>query len=148
MSNGQNASCEKGKRLRPLSKVQEIVEIRIDQRLDVFNKVKQLQAKDISKRKIARDLGISRNTVHSYFPLESLPSRISSKSTNIELLAQHIVARLNDKGYMMKDIIDEIYELGYNGCRTQAYHNIKSIKEKFKNTHLISPKFKNQESPI
>jgi len=131
MSDGQNAGCDKGKRSRSLSKVQEIVEIRIDQRLDVFNKVKELQAKGIPKRKIARDLGISRNTVHSYFPLESLPPRISSKSTNIELFAQHIVARLNDKGYMMKDIIDEIYELGYNGSRTQAYHNINSIKEKF-----------------
>ena len=32
---------------------------------------------------------------------------------------------------MMKDIIDEIYELGYNGSRTQAYHNINIIKEKF-----------------
>jgi transposase len=31
----------------------------------------------------------------------------------------------------MKDIIDEIYELGYNGSRTQAYHNINIIKEKF-----------------
>ncbi len=131
MSDGQNAGREKGKRSRSLSKVQEIVEIRIDQRLDVFNKIKELQAKGIPKRKIARDLGISRNTVHSYFPLESLPPRISSKSTNIELFAQHIVARLNDEGYMMKDIIGEIYELGYNGSRTQAYHNINIIKEKF-----------------
>lgn len=31
----------------------------------------------------------------------------------------------------MKDIIDEIYKLGYNGNRTQAYHNINIIKEKF-----------------
>lgn len=31
----------------------------------------------------------------------------------------------------MKDIIEEIYELGYNGGRTQAYHNINIIKEEF-----------------
>ena len=131
MSDSQNVDYEKEKRTQALSKVQEIVEINVDQRQDTFNKVKELQAKTISKRKIARGLGISRNTVDSYFLLESLPPRICYKSTNIELFAQHIVARLNDQGYMMKDIIDEIYELGYNGSRTQAYHNINIIKEKF-----------------
>ena len=44
---------------------------------------------------------------------------------------QHIVARLNEQGYVIKDIINEIYKLGYNGSRTQAYHNINIIKEKF-----------------
>ena len=131
MSDVENVGSEKEKRSEPLSKVQEIVEIKVDQRQDTFNKIKELQTKGISKRKIARDLGISRNTVHSYFSLESLPPRISSKSTNIELFAHHIVARLNDQGYIMKDIIDEIYELGYNGSRTQAYHNINIIMEKF-----------------
>ncbi|MEE9362256.1 MAG: ISL3 family transposase [Cellulophaga sp.] len=126
----QNAGRKKEKSAQSLSKVQKIVEIKVDQRQDIFNKIKELQTKDTSKRKIARDLGISRNTVHSNFPLESLPPRIGSKSTNIELFAQHIVARLNDQGYMMKAIIDEIYELGYNGSRTQAYHNINIIKEK------------------
>ncbi len=146
MSDGQNAGCDKGKKSQPLSKVQKIVEIKVDQRQDTFNKVKELQAKGISKRKIARDLRISRNTVHSYLPLESLPPRISSKSTNIELFAQHIVARLNDQGYMMKDIIDEIYELGYKGSRTQAYHNINIIKEKFE---ISTPDFAQiQKSPI
>ncbi|WP_246067694.1 hypothetical protein [Changchengzhania lutea] len=146
MSDGQNAGCDKGKKSQPLSKVQKIVEIKVDQRQDTFNKVKELQAKGISKRKIARDLRISRNTVHSYLPLESLPPRISSKSTNIELFAQHIVARLNDQGYMMKDIIDEIYELGYKGSRTQAYHNINIIKERFE---ISTPDFAQiQKSPI
>ncbi len=109
MSDDQNADCDKGKRSQSLSKVQEIVEIKVDQRQDTFNKVKELQAKGISKRKISKDLSISRNTAHLYLSLESLPPRISSKSTNIELFTQHIVARLNDEGYMMKGIIDEIY---------------------------------------
>ena len=103
-----------------------------------YPKVKELEAKGISKRKIARDLGVSRNTVQSYLSLESLNPRISSKSTNIELFSQHIVARLNDQGYIMKDIIDEIYELGYKGSRTQAYHNINIIKEEFE---IYTPDF-------
>ena len=138
ISDGQNAGCDKVDRSQSLSKVQKIIEIRVDPRQDTFNKVKELQAKGISKRKTARDLGISRNTVHSYLSLESLPPRISSRSTNIELFSGHIVARLNDQGYMMKDIIDEIYELGYKGSRTQAYYNINIIKEKFE---IYTPDF-------
>ena len=138
MSAGQSTGCDKGKRSKSLSKVQKGVQIKIDQRQGIFIKVKKLQAKGISKRKIARDLGISRNTVHSYLLLESLPPRISSKSTNIELFALHIVARFNDQGYIMKDIIDEIYALGYNGSKTRAYHNINIIKEKFE---IYTPDF-------
>lgn len=138
MSDVQNMDNEEEKSLQSLSKVQKIDGIKVDQRQDIFNKIKELQAKGISKRKIARDLGISRNTVKSYFSLEALPPRISYKSTNIELFTQHIVARLNDKGYMMKDIIDEIYKLGYNGSRTQAYHNINIIKERFE---IYTPNF-------
>jgi len=138
MRDAENAGSEKEKRSEPLSKVQEIVEIKVDQRQDTFNKIKELQTKGVSNRKIARDLGKSRNTVRSYLSLESLPPRISSKSTNIELFAHHIIARLNDQGYLMKAIIDEIYKLGYNGSKTQAYHNINIIKEKFE---IVTPDF-------
>ena len=130
-SDGQITGYAKEKTTGPLSKVQKRVVLKgTDRRQDVFNKVKELHAKGISKRKIARDLGISRNTVHSYLSLESLPPRSNSRSTNIELFSQHIVARLNVQGYMVKDIMDEIYKLGYNGSRTQAYHNINIIKKK------------------
>jgi len=130
-SDGQITGYAKEKTTGPLSKVQKRVDLKgTDRRQDVFNKVKELHGKGISKRKIARDLGISRNTVHSYLSLESLPPRSNSRSTNIGLFSQHIVARLNVQGYMVKDIMDEIYKLGYNGSRTQAYHNINIIKEK------------------
>jgi len=106
--------------------------IRIDPRLDRFNKVKELQAKGVPILRISRDLGMSRNTVRSYFSQESLSPRSSSKFTNIELFTSHIVTRLNTAGYKMKDIIEEIRELGFNGSSTQAYHNINVIRENFK----------------
>lgn len=137
-SDGHITASAKVKTTESLSKVQKRVETKVDQRQDVFNKVKELEAKGISKRKIARDLSVSRNTVQTYLSLESLLPRIGSKSTNIELFFQHIVARLNDQGYIMKDIIEEIYELGYNGSRTQAYHNINIIKDKFE---IYTPDF-------
>jgi transposase len=106
MSDVKNVDYEEEKKSPSVSKNQEIVEINVDQRQQIFNKVKELQTKGISKRKIARDLSISRNTVRLYFSMELLPARISSKSTNIELFVQHIVARLNEQGYVIKDIIN------------------------------------------
>ncbi|MCT4646356.1 MAG: ISL3 family transposase [Carboxylicivirga sp.] len=103
-----------------------------DQRIIIFEKVKELQLQGIAIKKIARDLGISRARVRSYFQYDSLPPRIHHKSTNIDLFTNHILARLNDKGYLIKDIINEIKELGYNGGQTQAYQNINMLKERHK----------------
>lgn len=108
---------------------QNVVSIKVDQRLDTFNKVKELQAKKVPIRRISIDLSMSRNTVRSYFNQESLSPKSHPKSTNIELFTSHIVARLNTSGYKIKNIIDEIRELGFNGSQTQAYHNINMIKE-------------------
>ena len=123
---------EKDQSSQPSPENQELVDIKVDQRLDTFNKVKELQEMELPIKKISRDLGISRNTVRSYFAQETLTPKSHSKSTNIELFTGHIVARLNTTGYMIKDIIEEIYGLGYTGGRTQAYHNINIIKENFK----------------
>lgn len=106
--------------------------INTDQRIDTFTKVKELQAEGISARKISKVLGISRNTVRSYTIQESLSPRNSSRSTNIASFIKFILARLNTKGYKIKDIIDEILLLGFNGGRTQAYHNINILKSEYK----------------
>lgn len=106
-----------------------ITNIKVDQRLDVFNKVKELQAKGVPIKRISTNLEMSRNTVRSYFAQESLAPRVHPQSTNIELFTSHIVSRLNTNGYKVKDIIEEIRELGFNGSQTQAYHNINVIRE-------------------
>jgi len=110
----------------------QINDIRIDPRLDRFNKVKELQANDVPVLRISKDLGMSRNTVRSYFVQEFLSPRSHPKFTNIELFTKHIVARLNVSGYKLKDIFEEICELGFNGSRSQAYYNINVMKENFK----------------
>ncbi len=99
-----------------------------DQRIDNFNKVKELQAEGISIKKISKVIGICRKTVRSYIIQESLSPRISPTSTNIALFTKLILARLNTKGHKIKAIIDEILLLGFNGGRTQAYHNINILK--------------------
>jgi predicted transcriptional regulator len=102
--------------------------INTDQRIDTFNKVKELQAEGISARRISKVVGISRNTVRSYILQESLSPRNSSRSTNIASFTKLILVRLNTKGYKIKDIIDEILLLGFDGGRTQAYSNINTLK--------------------
>ncbi len=108
---------------------QEPAEPKVDQRLEKFNKVKELQAKGVSILRISKNLSMNRTTVRSYFLQETLSPRSHSKSTNIELFTGHILSRLNTNGYIIKDIIEEIKGLGFNGSKTQAYHNINIIKE-------------------
>jgi orotate phosphoribosyltransferase-like protein len=60
--------------------------------MDTFLKVKELQAKGTPIKRIATDLKMSRNTVKSYFNQESLSPRKSSKSTNIEVFTDLIIA--------------------------------------------------------
>jgi len=109
-----------------------------DQRIDNFNKVKEIQVEGISTKKISKIIGICRKTVRSYIFQESLSPRIRPTSTNIASFTKHILARLNTKGYKIKDIIDEILLLGFNGGRTHAYHNINSLKLECK---IIIPSF-------
>ena len=87
--------------------------INTDQRIDNFNKVKELQAEGISTKKISKVIGICRKTVRSYIIQESLSPRISPTSTNIASFTKLILARLNTKGHKIKDIIDEILLLGF-----------------------------------
>ncbi len=122
-------SDEKAKASQSVLAAQEITNIKVDQRLDTFNKVKELQANGVPILKISRDLKMSRNTVRSYFLQESLSPKSHPKSTNIELFTNHIVVRLNIAGYKIKDIIEEIRGLGFNGSQTQAYYNINVIRE-------------------
>lgn len=119
------------KEVQPSPPDQESIAIKVDQRLDTFLKVKELQAKGTPIKRIATDLKMSRNTVKSYFNQESLSPRKGFKSTNIEVFTNLIVARLNDNGYKLIGIFREIKELGYTGGRTQGCNDIKLIKEKY-----------------
>ena len=120
---------EKKKEALPVLTAEESIAAKVDQRMDTFSKVKELQAKGTPIKRIAIDLKMSRNTVKSYFNQELLSPGKSSKSTNIEVFTNLIVARLNDNGYKIMDIFREIKELGYIGGRTQGCYHIKLIKE-------------------
>jgi transposase len=108
---------------------QESIDAKVDQRMDTFLKVKELQAKGTPIKRIATDLRMSRNTVKSYFSQESLSPIKSSRSTNIEVFTNLIIARLGESGHKLMDIFREIKKLGYTGGKTQGCYHIKRIKE-------------------
>jgi transposase len=105
---------------------------KVDQRLETFNKVKKLQAKGVPRKRISKDLKMSYNTVKSYFLQETLSPRTRPKSTNFDLFMGHVLSRIKTDGYILKDIYDEISEMGFNGEISQARYNINMLKEQSK----------------
>ncbi len=108
--------------------VQDHERVNSDQRIERFNKVKELQKENVSIKRIARIVGITRITVRSYFVQDTLSPRVSSTSTNIDSYTKLIQLRLSTEGYKVKDILEEIISLGFDGGRTQAYFHINRIK--------------------
>jgi len=115
-----------------------------DQRLETFNKVKELQAKGVPIKRISKDLKMSRNTVKSYFTQETLAPRSRTKSTNFDLFTSHIISRLQTDGYKLKDIYEEIRKMGFNGSRSTACYNINILKEEYK---ICTPGFTQVQYP-
>ena len=100
-----------------------------DSRQEIFNKVKELQSQGLSRRKIGRDLGISRNTVRLYFELDVLIPKSHTKQTNIEMFSNYIISKIKTDGYTSIEIINDIRKMGYTGGNTQAYDYISFLKE-------------------
>lgn len=107
-----------------------------DSRQEVFNKVKELQAQGLSRRKIGKELGISRNTVKLYFQQEILIPKSHTKRTNIEIFSNYILSKMKTDGYTNMEIINDIREMGYTGGNTQAYKYLSFLKETSSSTAL------------
>jgi transposase len=107
-----------------------------DSRQEVFNMVKKLQAQGLSRRKIGRELGISRNTVKLYFQQDILVPKSHPKRTNIEVFSNYILSKMKIDGYTNMEIINDIRKMGYTGGNTQAYQYLSLLKETSGSTTL------------
>lgn len=105
---------------------------KVDQRLERFNKVKELQAKGFPRKRISINLKMSNTTVRSYFLLDTLPSWTHPKTTNFDLFTDYVLSRIKTDGYILKDIYDEITKMGFKGEISQARYNINMLKEQSK----------------
>ncbi len=61
-----------------------------------------------------------------------MSTRTRPKSTNFDLFTGHVLSRLKTDGYILKDIYEEIWEMGFNGRISQARHNLNMLKEQCK----------------
>ncbi len=100
-----------------------------DSRQEAFNMVKKLQTQGLSRKKIGRELGISRNTAKLYFQQDILVSRSDPKRTNIEVFSNYILSKMETPGYTNMEIINDIREMGYTGGNPQANQHISFLKE-------------------
>ena len=100
-----------------------------DSRQEIFNMVKKLQARGLSRRRIGRELGISRNTVKLYFQQDTLIPKSHPKRTNIEVFSNYILSKIKIDGYTNMEIINDIRKIGYTGGNTQAYQYLSFLKE-------------------
>jgi hypothetical protein len=75
--------------------------------------------------------------IGSYFRQESLSPIKSSRSTNIEVFMDLILARLGESRHKLMEIFREIKVLGYSGGRTQGCYHIKRILENITEIRVV-----------
>jgi len=105
-------------------------------RQEIFNKVKELQSQGLSRKKIGKELGISRNTVKSYFQQDILVPRSYTKRINIEMFSNYIISKIQTDGYTGMEIINDVRKMGYTGGNSQAYQYTSFLKETSGSTAL------------
>lgn len=118
-----------------------------DSRQEVFDMVKKLQAKGLPRKKIGRELGISKNTVKRYFQQDILVPRSHPKRTNIEIFTNHILSKMEINGYTNMEIINDIRKMGYTGGNTQANQYISFLKQTNEVTSLNYNELQSQPIP-
>ncbi len=120
----------------------------VDSRLEKFNKVKELQAKGFPRKRISKDLKMHYSTVKSYFLQETLSPRTPRpRSTNFDLFTGHVLSRIKTEGYILKDIYDEITQMGFKGEISQARYNINMLKEQLSISTLGLSQIQSQRIP-
>lgn len=94
-----------------------------------WQRIKALHAQGVTIRKIARTLGVSRNTVRKYLR-EANPPQFNAREYEKQLdqFREEIQAML-DKGYIGTRIRKELVQKGYNGSLSSVHRFLRSFKE-------------------
>ncbi|MEW6661952.1 MAG: helix-turn-helix domain-containing protein [Bacillota bacterium] len=103
-----------------------------------WQRIKALHAQGVSIRKIARTLGISRNTVRKYLK-ETNPPQFKARKYDKQLdrYREEIQAML-DKGYIGTRIHKELVKKGYNGSLSSVHRYLRAFKENDKAAKLAT----------
>ncbi|SFR18988.1 IS21 family transposase [Desulfoscipio geothermicus] len=103
-----------------------------------WQRIKALHAQGVSIRKIARTLGVSRNTVRKYLK-EANPPQFKAREYEKQLdrYREEIQAML-DKGYIGTRIHKELVKKGYNGSLSSVHRFLRAFKEDDKAAKLAT----------
>jgi transposase len=99
--------------------------------VEAWTAIRYMHAQGKSIRGIARELGLSRNTVRNALRSESQPRYSRAKRPNAKLAPylDQIQEMLIDKQFIGTRILRELRALGYDGSRTALYDHLQTLKE-------------------
>ena len=100
--------------------------------MEAWTAIRYLHAQGKSIRAIARELGLSRNTVRTALRKDAPPHFVRPKRANprVEPFAVQIEQMLVEKRFIGSRILRELRALGYDGGKTPLYEYLRSLKAK------------------
>ncbi|MBE7169534.1 MAG: ISL3 family transposase [Williamsia sp.] len=105
----------------------------------LLQQVKQMYAAGKGTKKIARTLGISRNTVKKYIYLHEPPQKKGIKTTNLISFNEYLQARINqDADVTNVQLLREIKLMGYNGCHSMLNDHLRKHSKQHNRTRYRS----------
>lgn len=104
------------------------IPVRVDSRQVMFDEVKELQSKGFMMTKIARKLGIARQTAQKYMSYDKLPLR-ASKARNEYHKYDAYVEQEYKHGKDLRKIHREIIDKGFKGSLTPFYDHYKYLSD-------------------
>lgn len=125
-----------------------VTDMKIDTRTNMFNEVKELQAKGFKINAIAKKLHIARQTVRKYMFYEELPAR-SSKARNEYYKFDQYVEHEYTSGKSLSQIYRKIKSDGFNGSISPFHYHYNYLsKQKQKESKRIKSKPLDSREPL
>ena len=99
-----------------------------DSRQIMFDEVKELQAKGLNIGRIAKELGIARQTVRKYMRYGSLPPRAGKERHQYHLYDSYVEDEYR-RGKALRKIYLEVKGKGFKGSRTPFYDHYRYLSD-------------------
>ena len=122
---------------------------RHQERVERYDKVRELHAQGAEITLIARQVGLSRTTVHTYLNMEHPPKRKTGKRSGsvIDPYKEYLVKRWNEGVRNAQQVYRELVEMGYTGSDQpiQRYYVLFRREKDYRKFKAIDP---TQETPV
>ena len=97
--------------------------------MEAWTTIRYLHAQGKGKKAIARELGVSRNTVRRALAREGPPRYQRAPRLNEQLAPfSEAIERMRQEGFVGTRVLRELREDGYTGSRSALYDFLKQVK--------------------